>query len=125
MQRTTVNYQCQTQNRYCSVFSITLHLTCAFQVNKWKKNERVIALFCQFSYNFYISLKSVKHHNFNTPCCMDFTNIDYFNLYFGRVYKLTINKRLAKQWLKFKDGSGFILLAKYVSRNGLIIGALI
>ena len=75
--KTIVNFQKQTKIRYCSVVSIILHLTCAFQVIKLE-NEGVIALFHQFSYNFYILLKTVKHHNFKTPCPVHFTNIDNF-----------------------------------------------
>ena len=52
--KTIVNYEKRAKIWYNSVASVTLHLTCAFEVIKLT-NESV-----NFHYNFYISLKSVK-----------------------------------------------------------------
>ena len=66
---------------------MTLHLTCAFLVIRLP-NERVIALFHHFFFNFYISLKSVKKaHNITNsrppvPCILQI--LTTFNLYSGR-----------------------------------------
>ena len=59
------------------VVSMTLHLTCAFQVIKLS-NENVIALFHYFFLQFLHITESVKHHNFKTPCPVHFREIDNF-----------------------------------------------
>ena len=89
------------------ILSITLHLTCAFQVIELR-NERVLALFHQFCYNFHISLKSGQ-----TPQLHDLLSRAFHKYWqllicilidLGWVYKLTTSKRSDKQWLRFKEG---------------------
>ena len=66
--------------------------------------------FITSSHNFYISVKSVKHHNFKSsvPCISEI--LTTFNLYSGRpgINLYVKNKqRSDKQWLPFKEGSRF------------------
>ena len=63
--------------------SVTLHLTCAFQVIKLPI-ERVIALFNYSFLQFLHIAESVNHQNFKYPFPGHFTNIDNFNLYSDR-----------------------------------------
>ena len=89
---------------YCSVVSITLHITCAFQVIKLP-NERVIALFITFSYNFYISLNRSNTTTSRPPVpCISqiLTTLNCILIYQEWVYKTTISKRSDKQRLRFK-----------------------
>ena len=80
---TLVNYQYQTKIRPCRVVSVTLHLICTFQIIKLK-NKRVLALSNQFSYSLYMSLKSVKLHDFKTPVPCISQVLTILNLYSDR-----------------------------------------
>ena len=60
------------------IASMTLHLTCAFEVIKFP-NERVIALFHHFLLQFLRIMKSVKKlitPRLQDPFPVHFTNID-------------------------------------------------
>ena len=91
-----------------------------------------------FSYNLYMSLKSVKKHitpQYQNPLSLAFHKYWQFLVpvcilvELGWVYKSTISKMSNKQWLKFKKWVATTpspppSLARYVSRNGLTIGGL-
>ena len=112
-----------------------LHLTCAFEVITLP-NERVIALFIIFSYNFrHIVEINQKVHNTTTsrppvPCILQI--LTTFNLYSGRPrlgLSVNNNKRVRQAMVKIsRGGCGWqppsLPPARYVSRNGLTIGGL-
>ena len=117
-----------------------LHLTCAFEIVTLL-NERVIALFhhffITFSYNFDISLKSMKKditlqlQRPPVPCILQI--LTTFNLYSGgpRVGLSVNNKEKVRQAMvkisRFHPPPPPPPppLARYVSRNVLTIGGLI
>ena len=88
--------------------------------------------FVTFSYNFYISLESVKKlitsQLLRPPVPSILQILRTFNLYSGRpkmgLSVNTISKMSDKQWLRFQEGVPRPF-ARYVSQNGLTIGGII
>ena len=87
-----------------------LHVTCAYEVITLP-NERVIALFHHFSYNFDISLKSIKKRI--TPQLQDPLSRAFYKYWqlltcilvdLEWVYQSITSKRSNKQWLRFQEG---------------------
>ena len=89
-----------------------LHLTCAFE-GITLPNERVIELFHHFSYNFDISLKSIKKRitpqlqDPPVPCILQI--LTTFNLYSGRPgVDLSVNnkQKVRQAMVKTSRGGG-------------------
>ena len=80
--------------------TVSLYLTRA--IGPLSSNKRVKTIFLHF---LQVYLKSTRHHNFNTPCAVYFTNIDkFFNcvkVNLGCVYNATL--RSNKQWLNLES----------------------
>ena len=84
---------------------MTLHLTCAFEVVK-VPNERIIALFLTFSYNFYILLKKLITPQLQEPPCI-LELLTTFSLYSSRPrIGLSVNntQKLKQAMVKISEG---------------------
>ena len=88
-----------------------LHLTCAFEVITLQ-NERVIALFHHFFFNFDISLKSIKKSitpELQDPVQCILQILTIFNLYSGRPrVGLSVNnkEKVRQAMVKISRGAG-------------------